>query len=122
MIEPGEQADSLIGRADSALYSAKAAGRDRTFVHHGAGAVSLGDFQHKDRPSGPAARLIELIQSTSGDADSTGTIDVHRYEFGPYLARDADSAQLAQTCEELRRFVDERGQSQQVDPQVTQSQ
>ena len=30
-----------------------------------------------------------------------------------YLPREAISAELAQTCEELRRFVDERGQRQQ---------
>ena len=31
-------------------------------------------------------------------------------EFGAYLPHEEISAELAQTCEELRRFVDERGQ------------
>jgi PleD family two-component response regulator len=29
---PGEPAEALVGRADSALYSAKAAGRDRATI------------------------------------------------------------------------------------------
>ena len=35
-------------------------------------------------------------------------------EFGVYLPREEISAELAQTCEELRRFVDERGQARQA--------
>ena len=34
-IEPNERVESLIQRADSALYAAKAAGRNCTFVHNG---------------------------------------------------------------------------------------
>jgi diguanylate cyclase (GGDEF)-like protein len=124
MIGASEHADSLIGRADAALYSAKAAGRDRTFVHDGVHSVSVSDFQcQKDRPSGPAARLIELIHSADGaDAVVAGLADPPSYEFGTYLAREAISAGLAQTCEELRRFVDERGQRQQDAAQASRSQ
>jgi diguanylate cyclase len=115
MIAAGEHANSLIGRADAALYAAKAAGRDRTLVHDGLTASSVSDFQGQAaRPIGPAARLIELIHSSDGsDAVATVSPETPSYEFGSYLARDAISADLAQTCEELRRFVDERGQRQQ---------
>jgi diguanylate cyclase len=119
MIGAGEHADSLIGRADAALYSAKAAGRDRTFVHDGVSSASVSEFQSGTlQPSGPAARLIELIHSTDGGtAADADPVDASSYEFGSYLARDAISAGLAQTCEELRRFLAERGQPQQsADP------
>jgi diguanylate cyclase (GGDEF)-like protein len=40
MREPGEGADDLVGRADAALYAAKAAGRDRIMVAAGLAALS----------------------------------------------------------------------------------
>ena len=35
-------------------------------------------------------------------------------EFGTYLPRESISAELAQTCEELRRFLEERGTAQET--------
>jgi diguanylate cyclase len=102
VIEPDDTAESLIHRADAALYAAKAAGRNRTCTQDGS-ETSLS--------AGPGARLLELIHSADGDkllADETRRTEP--VDFGSFLQRDTISAQLADACDELRRLVEERGQ------------
>jgi diguanylate cyclase len=102
VIQADDTAEALIHRADAALYAAKAAGRNRTCAHDGSQA---------QQPASPASRLIELIHSTDGDNSSTNASP--RFEpvdYGLFLQRDSISAQLASTCEELRRCVEEHGQ------------
>lgn len=103
-IGPNDTSESLIERADEAMYEAKAAGRNRTCVHDGS---------HIELSSGPADRLVDFIQQkdTHGQPTVAGS-DAEPLDFGVYLQREAISPQLAQTCEELRRYVEQRGQRQ----------
>jgi diguanylate cyclase (GGDEF)-like protein len=50
---------SLLGRADSALYSAKAAGPNRTFVHAGANIREHHTTAHQVEPASPSAPVAE---------------------------------------------------------------
>jgi predicted signal transduction protein with EAL and GGDEF domain len=109
MIHAEDSGESLIHRADAALYAAKASGRNRTCAHDGS---------ETRAPAGPAARLVELIHSADGESHATdGPFRAEAVDYGSFLERDTISAQLANTCEELRRFVEERGQrTSLVDP------
>jgi hypothetical protein len=113
-IEANERVESLIQRADSALYAAKEAGRNCTFLHNGIDCQLAEGSQRELAPSSsPAARLVELINSPDAhqppaDEPQDGQV----MEFGVYLPRDTISAELAQTCDELRRFLDERATPQ----------
>jgi diguanylate cyclase len=60
MIEPNERVETLIQRADSALYAAKAAGRNCAFLHNGID-CQLAEGAPLESPQ-PAARLVALIQ------------------------------------------------------------
>jgi diguanylate cyclase len=105
-IQPNERVEMLIQRADSALYAAKAAGRNCAFVHNGI------DCQLADgspQPTGPTARLVELINAPdTHQSPADEALPDQPLEFGSYLPREVISADLAQTCEELRRYLEKR--------------
>jgi diguanylate cyclase (GGDEF)-like protein len=117
-IEPNERVEMLIQRADSALYAAKAAGRNCAFIHNGIDCqLAEGSPLESSQASGPAARLVELINAPDAHkpvADDPQT--AQPMEFGTFLPREVISAELAQTCEELKRFLEERGSRQQAVP------
>jgi diguanylate cyclase len=109
-IQPDELAELLIHRADAALYAAKDAGRDCAFLHDGTTCQpALGYTPGVNTSSNAAADLVELIQNANSatavaeDAKGEGASS-----FGAYLPAEEISTELAQTCEDLRRFVEAR--------------
>ena len=112
MIVAKERAESLIQRADAALYMAKAAGRNRAFVHDGIDFRSAEDFQNQTpRAPGSPAELLALINSPEAPREavdaSSGESEI---AVGAYLPRESISPELAESCEALRRYVEEHGQ------------
>src|SRR3954470_12191220 len=89
-IEPNERVESLIHRADSALYAAKGAGRNCAFMHNGIdcnladGSPSEGQFL-----PGHPSRLVELISApTSHVPGEDPSMDGEPLDFGTYLPRE----------------------------------
>jgi diguanylate cyclase (GGDEF)-like protein len=115
-IQPGEQPESLIHRADAALYAAKGAGRNCAFLHDGTTCRSASEDAAGDNPTpSPSAELVELIQSAAPVlARDESPEGASGSEFGAYLPAEEISAELAQTCEDLRRFLAERQPPQEV--------
>src|SRR4051812_7510633 len=88
-IEPNERVESLIQRADSALYAAKAAGRNCAFVHNGIDCQLADGSATATQPlASPAERLVELINSPEAykplDEPNIG----ESLNFGAYLPRE----------------------------------
>jgi diguanylate cyclase len=109
-IQPNERVETLIQRADAALYAAKAAGRNCAFLHDGA-ECRLADGTATAASLGPAARLVELIHSPEATRPSVDEeLGDDATDFGSYLPREAISTELAETCQELRRFLERHGQ------------
>jgi diguanylate cyclase (GGDEF)-like protein len=109
-IQPDEHAELLIHRADAALYAAKGAGRNCAFLHDGTTCWPAAEYTPGLKtPPSPAADLVQLIHNanaasaTADDPNGEGTSG-----FGAYLPAEAISAELAQTCDDLRRFIEER--------------
>ena len=74
-IVPGEDGESLIRRADAALYAAKDAGRDRGYLHDGqnVAAIDQGDeVDHPTRVQQPAA--VDLPPLAADRAAETPTL------------------------------------------------
>jgi diguanylate cyclase (GGDEF)-like protein len=114
-IQPNEQVESLIQRADAALYAAKSGGRNCSFMHDGADCRPA-DSRPIEAPAQPS-RWGDLINSP----DSTKPADLERSdevsaEFGAFLQHEKISTALADTCKELRRFLETR--SQNADPNL----
>ena len=111
MIESNERVEMLIQRADSALYAAKAAGRNCAFIHNGIDCqLADGSAIDSRQPAGAASRLVQLINAPDAHkrpVDEPQSLPA--VEFGTYLPQESISAELAQTCQELRRFLEERG-------------
>jgi diguanylate cyclase len=101
-IQPNEPIESLIQRADTALYAAKAAGRNCSFSHDGK-RCSGPDGELIAAPSSTAVRLIELIKSHTADlspnCDEPRELEVY---LGAYLQREGISQSLAEACQDLR--------------------
>ena len=89
-IQPNEQVESLIQRADAALYAAKSAGRNCSFTHDGVNCRPAEG--HRIESPAQSARLVELINSpdaakpvisqAAGDAGADfGTLPATREDF-----------------------------------------
>jgi diguanylate cyclase len=106
-IQNKEAAESLVQRADAALYAAKAAGRNCVHVHDGTRCRAASTAATPQRPPNehpPAA-------PTAAKASAPGRpIPAPPPTSADDMERDAISPGLAQTCEELRRFVADRDQ------------
>jgi diguanylate cyclase len=109
-IQRGETNESLIARADSALYAAKAAGRNCVFLHDGMTCRAAMDVARMK--SDPAAEsMSELLSLAAGAAKRTECGDRRGEEVSRYPANKEEeriSPQLAQACQELRQYVSEQ--------------
>jgi diguanylate cyclase len=107
-IQANESAESLIHRADAALYAAKGAGRNCAFLHDGYDCRPAGPGDAATiQPANGAADLVALINSP-GAENTANENAIEANEFGDYLPCEEISEELANTCEELRRFIEER--------------
>jgi diguanylate cyclase (GGDEF)-like protein len=114
-IQSNERAEGLIHRADLALYAAKEAGRNCTFLHNGIDCQLAEGLQNEIASSSPAARLVELINSPDSHKPSVEEpTRAEPLDLGRFLPRDNISAELAQACDELRRVLEQRASQLEV--------
>ena len=99
-IQREEQSESLMQRADAALYAAKAGGRNCAYLHDGKVCRA-----NVETPAGAAAPFSTGPKGT--EKKSAG----RAFPAANQPPHEEISAELAQTCEELRQFVEERDKS-----------
>jgi diguanylate cyclase (GGDEF)-like protein len=115
-IERKEEAATMVGRADAALYAAKQAGRNRIHVHDG---DSCQPFEACDVVSSNAGRNASGQDESAQVAELLSMVETlvrtGRNEFSgadaepnSLLSPEPISAQLSEACEELRRLMAER--------------
>jgi diguanylate cyclase len=113
-IQSNERVEGLIHRADLALYAAKAAGRNCTFLHNGID-CQLAEGSQNELGISSTSRLVELINSPDSHKPPVEELaTAEPLEFGRFLPRDNISTELAQTCDELRRFLEEHATDAEV--------
>jgi diguanylate cyclase len=111
-IETNELAETLLQRADAALYAAKAGGRNCAYVHNGGECRPANDIHASKKPQSSSEKLVQLINSPDLEAQLVADpLNTTTNPFGVFLPRDEISPELAQTCEALRKFIEERDQS-----------
>jgi hypothetical protein len=109
-IQPNERVENLIQRADAALYAAKAAGRNCAFLHDGT-QCRLADGL-ATATSSPPSQLVKLIRSPDATKPAAPEALDEAMDFGSYLPKESISTALAETCQELRRFLEKRGKAE----------
>ncbi|MEX2317919.1 MAG: GGDEF domain-containing protein [Pirellulales bacterium] len=100
-IQKGETAESLIGRADAALYAAKTAGRNCVFIHDGANC----------RPVSTPRQAVSTSQKAPTTTEPRDSLSIATDPVNDDFAAPAEpvSAELAQACEDLRQYLRLRG-------------
>lgn len=119
-IQAEERSESLIHRADEALYAAKRAGRNRAFAHDGVECRwAAGETEVQATAEMPQAEISPEPVSASVDGEDGGgrpLIGLESTAAADSQPREAISAALAETCQELRQFLTQRDQHDAVAP------
>ncbi len=102
-IQLNEQEDSLVQRADSALYAAKDGGRNCSYMHDGENCQPATGTPARAKTTA-SSQMNAACQPNTAPAQTTTELDT-------WSPREEISAELAKTCDELRQFVEDRDQS-----------
>jgi diguanylate cyclase (GGDEF)-like protein len=98
-IQKGETAESLIGRADAAMYAAKTAGRNCVFMHDG----------EECRPVSASGPKASASQKATAPMEQEDFLPQRSLPDDTAASSEPVSAELAQACEDLRQYVRQRG-------------
>ena len=111
-IQGNEESESLVQRADAALYAAKAAGRNRVFYHDGTLCRPTAGTPSSQRETNQPTAMMTSPLTTTAEPEPPALAMASELNAtdGDYRPNEEISPELAQTCEELRRFVAERDQ------------
>ncbi len=111
-IRADERAETLIHRADEALYAAKRAGRNRAFAHDGTECRGVTGEQEGAAPAVvPQANVSTESLPAMVDVESWPA-KIESAKSAADQPREVISAKLAETCQELRQFLAQRAQSE----------